>query len=76
VGDEFRHYRGATPPRFAHPSERELALLLDEHGIPWEYEPRTFALEHDEHGRVKEAMTPDFYLPDADIWIEVTTMKP
>jgi hypoxanthine phosphoribosyltransferase len=76
VDDGFRHYRGATPPRFAHESERQLARLLDEHGIPWDYEPRTFALEHHEDGRIKEAMTPDFYLPDADLWIEVTTMKP
>jgi len=76
VDDEFRHYRGATPPRFAHDSERELARLFDEHAIPWQYEPRTFPLEHDDEGRVTEAMTPDFYLPDADLWIEITTMKP
>ncbi len=72
----FRHYRGSDPPRFAHPSERELARLLDDAGIPWEYEPRTFPLEHDADGRVTEAMTPDFYLPDADLFIECTTMKP
>jgi hypoxanthine phosphoribosyltransferase len=76
VDDEFRHYRGATPPRFAHDSERELARLLDEHGIPWQYEPRTFPLERDAVGRVTEAITPDFYLPDADLFIEITTMKP
>jgi len=26
---------------FAHPIERELARVFDEHGIAWEYEPRT-----------------------------------
>lgn len=71
----FRHFRGMSPPRFAHESERELAELLDEHGIPWEYEPHTFPLEHDEDGRVTEAVTPDFYLPDAGIYIECTEMK-
>ena len=42
--------------------------------MPWLYEPRTFVLEADDE-RVVEAMTPDFYLPDADVYIEVTTMK-
>ena len=71
----FRHFRGTAPPRFAHQSERALAELLDEHGVPWDYEPRTFPLEHDEDGRVTEAVTPDFYLPDAGIYIECTEMK-
>jgi hypoxanthine phosphoribosyltransferase len=71
---KFRNYRGKTPPRFAHPSERELAVLLDEAGLPWLYEPHTFVLEADDE-RVLEAITPDFYLPDADVYIEVTAMK-
>ena len=32
-------------------------------------------LETDEEGRVIEAATPDFYLPDQDLYLEVTTMK-
>jgi hypothetical protein len=72
----FQHFRGEKPPAFAHESERELAELLDEHGLPWEYEPHTFALEHDEEGRLIEAVTPDFYLPEAGIYIECTEMKP
>jgi hypothetical protein len=72
----FRHFRGEKPPVFAHESERELAELLDEHGLPWEYEPHTFPLEHDEDGRLIEAVTPDFYLPEAGIYIECTEMKP
>ena len=71
---EFRHYRGETPPQFAHESEREVALLLDEAGIPWEYEPTTFTLA-EEDGRVVEAFTPDFYLPEAGVYVECTTMK-
>jgi hypoxanthine phosphoribosyltransferase len=60
---------------FAHPVERELAAIFDEHGIPWEYEPRTFVLERDEHGNPTEAFTPDFYLPEQDIYVECTTMQ-
>jgi hypothetical protein len=61
---------------FAHPSEGEYAELLDAHGIPWEYEPRTFVLEHAPDGRLLEAVTPDFYLPFADVYVECTAMKP
>jgi hypothetical protein len=60
---------------FAHPVERELAAIFDEHGIPWEYEPKTFVLERDEHGNVTEAFTPDFYLPEQDMYVECTTMQ-
>jgi hypoxanthine phosphoribosyltransferase len=73
---EFRNFRGNEPPRFAHESERELAELLDAAGLPWEYEPRTFPLAHAEDGRLLEAVTPDFYLPDAGLYIECTEMKP
>jgi hypothetical protein len=58
-----------------HPSEREFARILDLYGIHWEYEPRTFALKWDENGRVTEAFTPDFYLPDLDLYIELTTLR-
>jgi cytidylate kinase len=62
-------------PQFAHPSERVFARLLDFYQIPWQYEPRTFPLEHDENGNVIEAFSPDFYLPDSDLYVELTTMK-
>ena len=39
----FKHFRGEEAPRFAHPSELELAQLLEANGIPWLYEPHTFA---------------------------------
>ena len=63
------------PAAFAHPVEEELAKVFDELGIAWEYEPTTFVLERDEDGRVAEAFTPDFYLPEQDMYVEVTTMK-
>jgi hypothetical protein len=71
----FQAYRGAEPPRFANPAELEYAKVLDWHGIPWEYEPTTFVLERDAEGRVTEAFTPDFYLPEQDLYLEVTVMK-
>jgi len=67
--------RSAETPRFANDAERECARLLDFYGVPWEYEPRTFALEEAEDGRVTVAFTPDFYLPEQDLYVEVTVMK-
>lgn len=75
-GVEFRHFRGRRPPQFVNSSERELAELLDEAGLPWEYEPHTFPLAHDEDGRLTEAVTPDFYLPEAGLYIECTEIRP
>jgi hypoxanthine phosphoribosyltransferase len=72
---EFQAYRGTEPPKFAHEAELECAKVLDYYGVPWLYEPRTFVLETDEDGRVTEAFTPDFYLPEQDLFIEVTVMK-
>lgn len=60
---------------FAHPTERELARVFDEHGIRWEYEPRTFVLERNPDGSVREAFTPGFYLPEQDVYIELTMAR-
>ncbi|MDQ3893249.1 MAG: hypothetical protein M3292_01080 [Actinomycetota bacterium] len=73
--DDFQAYRGTKPPRFANRAELECAKVLDYYGIPWEYEPRSFALERDDAGRVVEAFKPDFYLPEQDLYLEVTVMK-
>ena len=64
-----------TRPRFAHASEDAFARLLDFYGIRWEYEPRSFPLERDAAGRVTESFSPDFFLPDFDLYIELTTLK-
>lgn len=63
-------------PHFVHPAEEEFARILDFYGLEWEYEPRTFPLERDEQGNVTEAFTPDFYLPQQDLYIEITTLRP
>ncbi len=60
---------------FGHPSEEVFANLLDFYRIQWEYEPRSFPLRWDKDGQVLEAFTPDFYLPEVDLYIELTTMK-
>lgn len=65
----------AAGPRFAHPSEAELARLLDFYQIAWLYEPKTFPLRWDADGHVTEAFTPDFYLPELDLYLELTTLK-
>jgi hypothetical protein len=72
---DFQAYCGSEPPRFANPAELEYAKVLDWYGIPWQYEPTTFVLERDEEGRVTEAFSPDFYLPEQDLYLEVTVMK-
>jgi hypoxanthine phosphoribosyltransferase len=71
----FQAYLGSEPPRFANRSEIECAKILDYYRVPWDYEPRTFVLEEDEAGRVVEAFTPDFYLPEQDLYLEVTVLK-
>ena len=72
---DFQAHLGGDPPRFANEAEVECARILDFHGIAWEYEPHSFVLEEDENGRVLEAFTPDFYLPEQDTYLEVTVMK-
>lgn len=61
--------------RFAHASEAELARILDYYGVPWEYEPRTFPIMWNLDGKVVESFSPDFYLPDMNVYVELTTLK-
>ena len=72
---QFHAFTGAAPPTFANDAELECAQILDFHGIPWDYEPHTFTLEVDDQGNTVEAFTPDFYLPEQDLYVEVTVMK-
>ena len=76
--DEVRHGQSAAPSTgvaFAHDSEEEFARILNFYHIAWQYEPRTFAIEWDESGNVTKSFTPDFYLPEHDLFIEITTLK-
>lgn len=60
---------------FAHASERVAAEILDYYGVAWDYEPTTFPLTWDSEGQVIASFTPDFYLPEFDLYIELTTMS-
>jgi hypoxanthine phosphoribosyltransferase len=72
---DFQAYCGSEPPRFQNDVEVECAKLLDYYRVPWDYEPRTFILEQAEDGTIIEAFRPDFYLPEQDLYLEVTVMK-
>jgi hypothetical protein len=43
--------------------------------VAWEYEPREFAIEWDEAQQPVKFFRPDFYLPEEDVFIEITTMN-
>jgi hypoxanthine phosphoribosyltransferase len=62
------------PTSFAHPSEEDFAKLLDFYCIEWLYEPRSFPLRW-EGSKIAEMFTPDFYLPELDLYVELTTLK-
>jgi bifunctional protein TilS/HprT len=64
----------AARAEFAHESEAEFARILDFYGISWLYEPSTFPLRW-EGERIVEAITPDFFLPDLNLYVELTTLK-
>ena len=61
--------------KFAHASEAELARILDYYGVAWQYEPRTFPIQWNPDGKVVESFSPDFYLPELELYVELTTLK-
>ena len=60
---------------FANESEKEFARILDFYNIKWQYEPKTFPLEFDDDGIAVLSFSPDFYLHDLDLFIELTTLN-
>ncbi len=60
---------------FVHPSEKKFASILNMHKIKWKYEPAEFPLKWDAEGNISMGFRPDFYLPEFDTYIELTTMK-
>ena len=67
----------ATPvgPAFAHASEAEMGRILDFYAVRWEYEPHRFPILWNLDGAVVESFSPDFYLPDLDLYLEMTTLR-
>ena len=43
--------------------------------MPWDYEPTSFPIARDSDGEATQYFTPDFYLVDDDLYIEITTMS-
>ncbi|MBO0687120.1 MAG: hypoxanthine phosphoribosyltransferase, partial [Candidatus Dormibacteraeota bacterium] len=78
VKQRSRLIKRSGPPHrrvsFAHPSELEFARFLDHYRIRWVYEPTAFPVGWD-GDRVTEMFAPDFYLPEHDLYVELTTMK-
>ncbi len=73
---ERRLHPSSTPAsreRFAHPSERVFACLLDLYGIAWVYEPVEFPLRWSEEGEPSAGFRPDFWLPELSLFVELTT---
>ena len=62
-------------PAFAHASEAEMARILDFYQVRWEYEPHTFPILWNLDGTVVESFSPDFWLPDLDLYLEMTTLR-
>ncbi|MBA3236285.1 MAG: hypothetical protein H0T59_09900 [Chloroflexi bacterium] len=63
----------STP--FAHASEAEMSRILDFYAVRWDYEPHTFPILWNLDGDVVESFSPDFYLPDLDLYLEMTTLR-
>ncbi len=61
--------------RFAHDAERFFAGLLDYYGVSWEYEPVEFVLAWTADGQPAAGFRPDFYLPQHNLFVELTTLR-
>ena len=82
TADNAAGAKPATPPpaastrtSFAHASEAEMARILEFYEVRWEYEPTTFPILWNLDGDVIESFAPDFYLPDLDMYLELTTLQ-
>ena len=52
-----------------------MARILDFYEVRWEYEPTTFPILWNLDGEVVESFAPDFYLPELELFLEMTTLK-
>ena len=68
----FDHQTRAT--KFKNETEEEFARILNMYNIEWLYEPKTFPVEWDAEGNVTMAISPDFFLPKFNLYLELTTM--
>jgi hypothetical protein len=52
-----------------------MSRILDFYAVRWEYEPHTFPILWNLDGAVVESFSPDFYLPDLELYLEMTTLR-
>ena len=52
-----------------------MSRILDFYAVRWEYEPHTFPILWSLDGDVIESFAPDFFLPDLDLYLEMTTLR-
>jgi hypothetical protein len=52
-----------------------MSRILDFYGVAWRYEPTTFPILWNLDGEVVESFSPDFFLPEFDLYLEMTTLK-
>jgi hypoxanthine-guanine phosphoribosyltransferase len=70
-----QHVDADAAERFAHPAEQEVARVFSFFRLRWAYEPTSFTLRRHADGSIAEMFTPDFFLPDLDLYVELTTMR-
>lgn len=63
----------AQEREFANSTQADFAGALDSYQIAWHYKPRTFAIEWDDDGNFVDSLTPDFYLPEYDQYVELAS---
>lgn len=74
--DDFHHYAGDEQEiSFANDSELMFAQRIDKEGLSWEHEPKLFMFADPENPRHPKAFLPDIYLPELDMYVELTTAK-
>ncbi len=76
--DSAASHVGSAPAAaraFAHHSEAEFARILDFYEVSWQYEPHVYPIMWSLDGGVQESFAPDFYLPDLDLYVELTTLR-
>jgi len=72
---EFSPMRRRRKSRFANSMEERFAAILDLLRLRWQYEPHTFVLRRRFDGSPMVAFTPDFYLEEFDLYVELTMHK-
>jgi hypothetical protein len=78
AGDETDEESPRSPRSsraFAHASEAEFARILSYYEVAWEYEPQVFPILWDLDGNLLESFAPDFYLPELELFVELTTLQ-